>query len=319
MRFKITYRDKFWRTLIFAWIAYTLVLDTALGGNPLQNPSSIPLYLVVPAIAVFHLVAMARNYVSLERSAIVFSEWGFKSGIPYASVVGARTDRSQVELRFLAAPRWRRWLRKGDTECVRRFSLQDAEDFAAALRPRLLSQSMLEEAQPGGTSPHESSRGIPTQPGGLRRRALAHLVDGLIVAFIWFNTLSAIALYGVTNDKRDDETLNLIGNMVGGFGLQAIWFLYHWIFTSAGATPGKRLLALAIGVGPELDSPGMLRGLVRTVTLIISMVPLGLGFWWAARNPDRRTWHDRLAGTRVMRRLRLQTSSVSPSPAASAP
>jgi uncharacterized RDD family membrane protein YckC len=33
---------------------------------------------------------------------------------------------------------------------------------------------------------------------------------------------------------------------------------------------------------------------------IVSLVPLGLGFAWILIDPQRRAWHDRLSGTRVV-------------------
>ncbi|HEX2009796.1 MAG TPA: hypothetical protein VJN44_02550, partial [Roseateles sp.] len=41
-----------------------------------------------------------------------------------------------------------------------------------------------------------------------------------------------------------------------------------------------------------------------------SALPLGLGFAWAALDEERRGWHDRLAGTRVVRRQRRDGSSA---------
>ena len=35
---------------------------------------------------------------------------------------------------------------------------------------------------------------------------------------------------------------------------------------------------------------------------MISGLILGLGFWWAVRQPERRTWHDLLSGSYVVNR-----------------
>ncbi len=39
------------------------------------------------------------------------------------------------------------------------------------------------------------------------------------------------------------------------------------------------------------------RAIVRTLAMVVSLVPLGLGFWWALVDRDRRTWHDLIART----------------------
>jgi uncharacterized RDD family membrane protein YckC len=41
--------------------------------------------------------------------------------------------------------------------------------------------------------------------------------------------------------------------------------------------------------------------LVRGLTGIVSLAVVGLGFFWMLRDPDRQTWHDRVAGTYVVK------------------
>jgi uncharacterized RDD family membrane protein YckC len=39
---------------------------------------------------------------------------------------------------------------------------------------------------------------------------------------------------------------------------------------------------------------------VRGLAGLFSMAALGLGFLWILRDPDRQSWHDRIAGTYVV-------------------
>ena len=41
--------------------------------------------------------------------------------------------------------------------------------------------------------------------------------------------------------------------------------------------------------------------IARTLASILSLLPLGLGFLWAALDPDKQTWHDKIAGTVVVK------------------
>jgi uncharacterized RDD family membrane protein YckC len=41
--------------------------------------------------------------------------------------------------------------------------------------------------------------------------------------------------------------------------------------------------------------------LVRGLTGIFSLVVMGLGFLWVLRDPERQAWHDRVAGTYVVK------------------
>jgi uncharacterized RDD family membrane protein YckC len=66
-------------------------------------------------------------------------------------------------------------------------------------------------------------------------------------------------------------------------------------------TPGKLMLRLRIvdaGTGGE---PGLRQWCLRYVGYILSTLPLLLGFLWVAWDPRRQGWHDKLAGTVVIR------------------
>lgn len=75
--------------------------------------------------------------------------------------------------------------------------------------------------------------------------------------------------------------------------------VYHVAFWRAiGKTPGKWLMGIrvvAIGGGRL----GVGRCLVRLFGYLVSSLPFYLGFAWIL-GPERRGWHDRLAGTEVV-------------------
>jgi uncharacterized RDD family membrane protein YckC len=76
---------------------------------------------------------------------------------------------------------------------------------------------------------------------------------------------------------------------------------YHVGFwTWRGTTPGGMICLLRVvrTDGKALDFP---EALVRGLTGIFSVVVAGLGFLWMLRDPDRQTWHDRVAGTYVVK------------------
>jgi uncharacterized RDD family membrane protein YckC len=78
--------------------------------------------------------------------------------------------------------------------------------------------------------------------------------------------------------------------------LTAIYLVAFW--TLLGQTPGKILFGLKIVT--QGDAPvGFRRSLVRLVGYVVSALPCYLGFLWIL-GPQRRAWHDRLAGTEVV-------------------
>lgn len=110
-----------------------------------------------------------------------------------------------------------------------------------------------------------------------------------------------------------------VGYTVGGHGareniapfsaLQWLLWLVCWLITGAyallswrrgGQTLGMRPWRLKV-VDTTGDAPSW-RGLVlRFAVGSVSLLPAGLGFWWAWFDRDRLTWHDRASGTRMVR------------------
>jgi uncharacterized RDD family membrane protein YckC len=82
--------------------------------------------------------------------------------------------------------------------------------------------------------------------------------------------------------------------------LYAVEVLYRWPWNALGWSPGKRLLGLRV-VNAQGVAPGMLRGLLRSLFTLGSELPFFAGQAWAFFDAERRTWHDHLAGTWVVR------------------
>jgi uncharacterized RDD family membrane protein YckC len=81
------------------------------------------------------------------------------------------------------------------------------------------------------------------------------------------------------------------------FGLGALYQIYFSGIT--GQTPGKRLMRLRV-IGMRGTAPGPLGGIVRFLTLLLSVLPAGLGWLWCLFDRERRALHDHLAGTYVI-------------------
>ena len=66
-----------------------------------------------------------------------------------------------------------------------------------------------------------------------------------------------------------------------------------------GRTVGKGLMGIHV-VGRDGGRLSTTRSVVRTLGYIVSLVPVGAGFWAVLIDADRRGWHDHLAGSRVV-------------------
>jgi uncharacterized RDD family membrane protein YckC len=81
----------------------------------------------------------------------------------------------------------------------------------------------------------------------------------------------------------------------------ALYFIVSWL--RGGQTVGMR--AWRIRVEPAGGGPlttGMAIG--RFFAALLSLAPFGAGFLWMLADGERRAWHDRLAGTRVVQLAR---------------
>jgi uncharacterized RDD family membrane protein YckC len=78
----------------------------------------------------------------------------------------------------------------------------------------------------------------------------------------------------------------------------AVYGAFMWRFK--GATIGGIICGLKVvrlDDGP-IDWP---TAIVRALGCFLSLIPLGLGFIWVAFDVRRQSWHDKIAGTVVVR------------------
>lgn len=122
-----------------------------------------------------------------------------------------------------------------------------------------------------------------TQLAGLGQRFLARLIDGLVIGCITAVLFSAGREPG------------------GGLGL-LIGFVYEWYFLTQkdGQTPGKS--AMGIRVVKVNGTPvTTVDAAIRYLGYYLSSAFILLGLLWAVFDNQRRTWHDLLAGTLVLK------------------
>ena len=127
---------------------------------------------------------------------------------------------------------------------------------------------------------------------GVARRFAALILDGIAAWVIFFLIVAISAGVGQGNGGSGAGTFILA---VIGYTIFAFWFL------SQGKTPGKWL----VGAVDKRNggNPGLGRMLVREIIgKFVSGVVLGFGYLWAIFDKDTQAWHDKIAGTVVLRR-----------------
>lgn len=90
-------------------------------------------------------------------------------------------------------------------------------------------------------------------------------------------------------------------NRVMFWSLTTVFVLVvSWFVGAKGQTLGKKATACRVVDGDTEESIGFRRGLVRTLSMVVSAVPLGLGFLWPLWDDQNRTFHDMIARTHVI-------------------
>jgi uncharacterized RDD family membrane protein YckC len=137
-----------------------------------------------------------------------------------------------------------------------------------------------------------------TDQAGLATRAVAGAIDlGLLLAA--YSLLSGVlaslasAIFGQPLSVAAVIVLAVFGVLIGGTIFAGFWSL-------AGQTPGMRFLAIRL---VRTDGSRHIKfGLAarRVLAVIVSLLPLCLGYLAILRSPQRHAWADRMTGTEVI-------------------
>ena len=131
---------------------------------------------------------------------------------------------------------------------------------------------------------------------GFWARVGASLVDTLLIGLLIWPLLTAY--YGWeywTDPSADTGVLDLLLSYV----LPAVAVLAFWIARQA--TPGKMLLSARIVDAETGGKPSNRQLLVRYLGYFVAMIPFFLGILWVGIDARKQGWHDKLAGTVVVR------------------
>lgn len=134
------------------------------------------------------------------------------------------------------------------------------------------------------TTPFNTAEAISTYPlAGIGARAFALFID---------NFLSA-AIGGIIGGNDQWFLGSVIGFLVG--------FGYQWLFLTRnnGQTPGKMFMGIKV-IKVDGTPISDFDVLMRYLGYFIDSFVLGLGWLWAAFDPERQAWHDKLARTYVV-------------------
>lgn len=97
----------------------------------------------------------------------------------------------------------------------------------------------------------------------------------------------------------DQPMYSAPANYVISYLVPAIAIVLFWMARQA--TPGKMLLGMKIADAQTLGPPTRKQDIGRYLAYYVSILCLMLGFLWVAFDARKQGWHDKLAGTVVLR------------------
>jgi uncharacterized RDD family membrane protein YckC len=153
--------------------------------------------------------------------------------------------------------------------------------------------------------PEEELRGEPDpqalpgaalEPASAGRRLLAIALDAVLIAAAFLATAAlAMAHLRLLPGPR-------IAVLAAALCLFVLCAAYQALFmTAIGATPGMSYAGIVLTTFDGCE-PTRAQRLGRLLTLVLSVLPLGLGLIWALFDETHFTWHDRLSRTCLSRR-----------------
>lgn len=127
-------------------------------------------------------------------------------------------------------------------------------------------------------------------------RAGASLVDTILILLLTMPLVYAI--YGEAYFDSEDM-IQGVPDFLITYVLPFVVTILFWVYKSA--TPGKMAVKLKVVDAKTGNPPTVKQSIIRYVGYYISIIPLFLGFIWIAWDSKKQGWHDKIAGTVVVR------------------
>lgn len=139
---------------------------------------------------------------------------------------------------------------------------------------------------------------------GFWARTGAALIDCFLMLLITMPLL--ISIYGWDYLDTDDMVVGPADFLIS-WVLPAFATVLFWLYKRA--TPGKMAVAAQVVDAKTGNTMSVGQSMLRYLGYFIAGLPFGLGLIWVAFDSRKQGWHDKIAGTVVVKR-----SSASPEP-----
>jgi uncharacterized RDD family membrane protein YckC len=128
-------------------------------------------------------------------------------------------------------------------------------------------------------------------------RTLATAIDVVLLLVVTLPPL--LWIYGPEYLDPDAPMIRGPMDLLISYVFPTVAVIVFWKYKSA--TPGKMIISARIVDAQTGGTPSNSQFLIRYIAYLVSTLPLGLGFLWIAFDRRKQAWHDKLAGTVVVR------------------
>jgi uncharacterized RDD family membrane protein YckC len=132
---------------------------------------------------------------------------------------------------------------------------------------------------------------------GFWYRCGANLLDSLLIHLLIFALL--LLVYGMIYLDDPKSYWGPAGALIS-YAMPPALILSFWI--AKGATPGKMAIGATIVDSRTGGHPTARQFVIRYFASILSLLILFLGYFWIVFDARKQSWHDKFAGTVVVRR-----------------
>lgn len=136
-------------------------------------------------------------------------------------------------------------------------------------------------------------------------RVGAALIDSVLVFIIIWPILTAV--YGWSYWSSEQLVQGPVDVLVSWVA-PAVAVVLFWVARQA--TPGKMAIGARIVDAKTGGKPSTGQLILRYLGYYVAMIPLFVGILWVAFDGRKQGWHDKLAGTVVVRKRRGTTEPV---------
>ena len=141
------------------------------------------------------------------------------------------------------------------------------------------------------------------QYAGFWIRVVASLIDTILL--IGLTAIPITLIYGAAYWEGEQYFYGIWDILINYL---APFILVTWFWVRFYATPGKMLLNLKVLDAETGEGLTVMQAIGRYFAYFVSIIPLFLGLFWVGFDKKKQGWHDKLAGTVVVRYKKEETS-----------